>query len=80
MSASRRSISTCTDVTVQNCVFDNVFYTGEGYGVAICDHSDRIVIRDSFFVTKGRHGVMTGTANYNFPGGLRPQCPRENNY
>jgi polygalacturonase len=60
-------IRTCTDVLIEDCVFDNVFYPDEGYGVAICDRSDRIVVRDSFFVTKGRHGVMTGTANYNLP-------------
>ena len=58
-------VRTCTNVLVEDCVFDNVFYTGEGYGVAICDRSDQVVIRDNFFVTKGRHGVMTGTANYN---------------
>jgi hypothetical protein len=54
---------TCTDVIVEDCVFDNVYRDGYGYGVAISDHSDRITVRDNFFVTKGRHGVTTGTSN-----------------
>ena len=53
----------CVDATVEDCVFDNVFRTGYGYGVVIWEYSDNITIRDSFFVTKGRHGVATGTAN-----------------
>ena len=56
-----------TDMVVENCVFDNVFQTGLGYGVMICDHSDRITIRNNFFVTKGRHSVATGTATTNLP-------------
>ena len=56
-----------TDTVVENCVFDNVFQKGYGYGVVICDHSDRITIRNNFFVTKGRHSVATGTAATNLP-------------
>jgi hypothetical protein len=54
---------TCTDALVEDCVFDNVFYTGEGYGVSVIDRCDRVVVRDNFFVTKGRHGVTTGITN-----------------
>ena len=57
----------CTDVLVENCVFDNVFKTDEGYGVAVCDRSDRVLIRNNFFVTKGRHSFTTGTANPSLP-------------
>jgi hypothetical protein len=56
-----------TDVTVEESIFDNVFYTGYGYGVCINDHSDRINVHDNFFVTKGRHGITTGTCNPNLP-------------
>ena len=58
-------VNSCIDVIVEDCIFDNIFRTGDGYGVCITDHSDRITIRDSFFVNKGRHGVTTGTANRN---------------
>ena len=60
-------VNTCTDVTVEGSIFDNVFMDGYGYGVCITDHSDRINVHDNFFVTKGRHGVMTGTGNPNLP-------------
>ena len=60
-------INTCTDATVENCIFDNVFQTGQGYGVCVTDHSDRILIRNNFFVTKGRHSFTTGTANPSLP-------------
>lgn len=56
-------VRTCSNVLVEDCVFDNVFYTGEGYGVAVIDRSDQVVIRDNFFVTKGRHGVTTGCSS-----------------
>ena len=56
-------VRTSTNVLVEDCVFDNVFYTGEGYGVAVIDRSDQVVIRDNFFVTKGRHGVTTGCSS-----------------
>ena len=56
-----------TDMDVENCVFDNVFKKGLGYGVVIHDHSDRITIRNNFFVTKGRHGIATGTTTANLP-------------
>jgi hypothetical protein len=56
-------LRTCTDALVEDCVFDNVYLAEEGYGVVICDHSDRVVVRDNFFVTRGRHGVTTGTAS-----------------
>ena len=74
-------VRTSTDVLVEDCVFDNVFYTGQGYGVCICDHSDRIIVRDNFFVTKGRHGITTGTANPNLPPADYVQSVTvENNY
>jgi len=45
---------------VDNCVFDDIFKTGEGYGVAIIDDSDTVYVQNSFFLTRGRHGVTTG--------------------
>ena len=56
-------VRTSTDVVIENCIFDNVFQTGFGYGVAILDHSDNIFVRNNFFVTKGRHGVTLTTGN-----------------
>ena len=56
-------VRTSTNVLIEDCVFDNVFYTGEGYGVAVIDRCDQVVIRDNFFVTKGRHGVTTGCSS-----------------
>ena len=71
----------CTDVLVENCVFDNVFRTDEGYGVAVCDRSDRVLIRNNFFVTKGRHSFTTGTANPSLPeSDYVRQVIFENNY
>jgi hypothetical protein len=57
----------CADAMVEDCVFDNVFLTGTGYGVVITDYSDGITIRNNFFVTKGRHGITTGTSNSALP-------------
>jgi hypothetical protein len=71
----------CSDVVVEDCVFDNVFMKGYGYGVAILDYSDDITVRDSFFVTKGRHGVTTGTANNDLAvEGYTKKVTLENNY
>ncbi len=58
-------IDTCTDVLIEHCVFDNIFKTGYGYSVCICDHSDRVTIRNNYFLTQGRHYVTTGTSNSN---------------
>ncbi len=75
------SLSTCTDSTIESCVFDNVFKAGSGYGVCIMDRSDRITIRDSFFVTKGRHGIATGTRNANLaPENYVREVIVDNNY
>lgn len=60
-------LRSCTDVLIEDCMFDNIYFSGEGYGVAICDRSDRVVVRDCFFVTRGRHGVMTGTSDPDLP-------------
>ncbi|WP_440951244.1 glycoside hydrolase family 55 protein [Methanosphaerula subterraneus] len=74
-------LNTCTDVTVEESVFDNVFQSGLGYGVVIEDRSDRINIHNNFFVTKGRHGVATGTSNPNLPEASYIQSVTvENNY
>jgi len=71
----------CVDVTVEHSVFDNVYKKGYGYGVAIMDYSDGITVRDSFFVTKGRHGITTGTANNSLPvAGYTKRVTVENNY
>jgi hypothetical protein len=71
----------CADVVVEDSVFDNVFRTGYGYGVVILDYSDNIVVRDNFFVTKGRHGVATGTATTGLPtAGYIKRVTVENNY
>lgn len=56
-------VNTCSNSVIEDCVFDNIFKTGTGYGVCITDRSDGIVVRDSFFITKGRHGITTGTSN-----------------
>lgn len=74
-------INTCTDATVEHCIFDNVFQTGLGYGVVVTDHSDRILIRNNFFVTKGRHSFTTGTDNPSLPvEDYVRQVTFENNY
>lgn len=56
-------VNTCTDAVIEDCVFDDIFKTGYGYGICITDRSDGVVIRDNFFITQGRHGVTTGTSN-----------------
>ena len=74
-------INPCTDATVEHCVFDNVFQTGYGYGVCICERCDRILIRDNFFLTKGRHSVTTGTSQTFLPAAdYVRQVIFENNY
>ncbi|WP_236610427.1 glycosyl hydrolase family 28-related protein [Methanosphaerula palustris] len=74
-------VNTCTDVTIEESIFDNVFQSGLGYGVSITDHSDRIYIHDNFFVTKGRHSITTGTSNTNLPEAEYVQSVTvENNY
>ena len=59
------AVTDCTDTLIEDSVFDNIWQgadgLGWGYGVCIMDRSDRITVRDNFFVTKGRHGVDTGT-------------------
>jgi hypothetical protein len=50
----------CEDSTVENCVFDNVFKTALGYGVAIANQCNNIYVQNNFFVRLGRHGVTTG--------------------
>lgn len=74
-------LNTCSAVTVEKSVFDNVFQSGLGYGVCITDRSDQIYIHDNFFVTKGRHGVATGTSNPSLPASSYIQSVTvENNY
>jgi len=74
-------LNSCTDATIQSCVFDNVFKTGYGYGVAIVDANDRITVRDSFFVTKGRHSVTMGYSSSAVPASNYPRSVTiENNY
>ncbi len=74
-------IKGCLDATVEDCVFDDVFKRRYGYGVVILEYNDRITIRDNFFVTKGRHGVATGTATTNLPvAGYTKRVTVENNY
>ncbi|ACL16669.1 glycosyl hydrolase family 28-related protein [Methanosphaerula palustris] len=74
-------VNTCTDVTIEKSIFDNVFQTGLGYGVSITDHSDLISIHDNFFVTKGRHSVTTGTSQTDLPVASYVQrVTVENNY
>ena len=74
-------IKGCLDALVEDCVFDDVFKRRYGYGVAIMEYSDRITIRDNFFVTRGRHGISTGTANNALPiAGYTKRVSVENNY
>ncbi|WP_048145166.1 glycosyl hydrolase family 28-related protein [Methanosphaerula palustris] len=74
-------VNTCTDVTIEKSIFDNVFQSGLGYGISITDRSDRVYIHDNFFVTKGRHCVTTGTSQTNLPVAEYVQSVTvENNY
>ncbi|WP_236610425.1 glycosyl hydrolase family 28-related protein [Methanosphaerula palustris] len=74
-------VNTCTDVTIEESIFDNVFQSELGYGVSITDHSDRIYVHDNFFVTRGRQGVATGTCTSNLPEAEYVQSVTvENNY
>ena len=72
----------CAGAVVEDCVFDNVYRTGLGYGVAIMDYCDGITVRDNFFVTKGRHAVSTGVhnSNYEVPAAWPRQITVENNF
>ena len=74
-------INTCTDTVIEDCIFDNVYQKGYGYGVCIVERCDRVLIRDNFFVTKGRHSVTTGTSNAALPtSDYARQIIFENNY
>jgi hypothetical protein len=73
-------LSGCVGTIVEDCVFDNVFKTGYGYGVYHGAYCDGTIVRNSFFVTKGRHGITTGAPS-NTDVGMRPkQITVENNY
>ena len=70
----------CVDVVVEDSVFDNVFQTGLGYGVVLYDYCDNVIVRDNFFVTKGRHGIATGSATNENVGQYIKRVTVENNY
>ncbi len=59
----------CLDCIVEGSTFKRVFKDGTGYGIAVTNACDNIVIRDNSFLEKGRHyiavvagqgGVTTG--------------------
>ena len=62
----------CYAAWVDNCVFENVFYTGLGYSVSIVDCSESMKITDNIFRYYGRHYIATGTytTTTEYPGGM----------
>lgn len=50
----------CEDALIQNCHFDNIFFDGSGYGIAVHERCDRVTIRKNWFTTLGRHNVTIG--------------------
>lgn len=60
------------DVWVTSCTFENNFYTGLGYSIAITDCSERMKIVDNVFRYYGRHYIATGTTESigDLPGGM----------
>ena len=70
----------CVDVVVEDSVFDNVFQEDYGYGVVLYDYCDNVIVRDNFFVTKGRHGIATGSATNENVGQYIKRVTVENNY
>jgi len=47
----------CLDCTVENSIFKRVFRDGTGYGIAITNACDNIVIKNNSFLEKGRHYI-----------------------
>ncbi|HII02060.1 TPA: hypothetical protein HA351_10570 [Methanosarcinaceae archaeon] len=47
----------CLECTVEGCTFKRVFKDGTGYGIAITNACDNIIIRDNSFLEKGRHYI-----------------------
>ncbi|MFY1110341.1 MAG: right-handed parallel beta-helix repeat-containing protein [Methanosarcinaceae archaeon] len=47
----------CLDCIVEGSTFKRVFKDGTGYGIAITNACDNIVIRDNSFLEKGRHYI-----------------------
>jgi len=51
------SLFDCLDCTVENSTFKRVFKDGTGYGIAITNACDNIVIKNNSFLEKGRHYI-----------------------
>ncbi len=47
----------CLDCTIENSTFKRVFKDGTGYGIAITNACDNIVIKNNSFLEKGRHYI-----------------------
>jgi len=51
------SLFDCLDCTVEDSTFKRVFRDGTGYGIAITNACDNIVIKNNSFLEKGRHYI-----------------------
>ncbi|WP_440956275.1 disaggregatase related repeat-containing protein [Methanosarcina sp. Mfa9] len=51
------SLFDCLDCTVENSTFKRIFKDGTGYGIAITNACDNIVIKNNSFLEKGRHYI-----------------------
>ncbi|WP_440954796.1 disaggregatase related repeat-containing protein [Methanosarcina sp. Mfa9] len=51
------SLFDCLDCTVENSTFKRIFRDGTGYGIAITNACDNIVIKNNSFLEKGRHYI-----------------------
>ena len=47
----------CLDCTIENSTFKRIFRDGTGYGIAITNACDNIVIKNNSFLEKGRHYI-----------------------
>ena len=51
------SLWDCLDCIVEDSTFKRIFKDGTGYGIAITNACDNIIIRDNSFLEKGRHYI-----------------------
>ncbi len=51
------SLFDCLDCTIEDSTFKRVFKDGTGYGIAITNACDNIVIKNNSFLEKGRHYI-----------------------
>lgn len=55
-------INGCIDTLVENCIIDNIYLAGLGYGVAVLQNCNTTVIRSNWFTTRGKHNVAVVAA------------------